>query len=113
MIRLAIGVVLGVSFFVVGLVIFGASVDVFDRKGVTDDFWAALIIGVTLILLGFFIVRISFKARRRRQAIAMGHKRATHDTGEAEGVMMGLGMAHLMNSDDTDNSGDDGGDFGD
>ncbi len=112
MFRLALGVILGAGFFLVGLVVFGASMDVLDRHGTTEDFWAALLIGGTLLLVGLFIIILSFKARKRRN-LAMQKKQAAHDRGAAEGLVIGMGMAHMMNADDYEADTDDGGDFGD
>ena len=114
MIRLAVGVILGAGFLLVGLVIFGASMDVLDRKGVTDGFWAALLIGGGLVFLGVFIISLSFKARKRRNLAVRKGQHAAPDRSEAEGVLMGLGMAHMMNADDSEAADtDSGGDFGD
>lgn len=111
--RLLLGLVLGGAIFIVGLTAVAGGADLMSRRGFSEEVGVAFGLGVLLMAVGIAIVILSFKAASRRKAARLAGRRAPPvDRGEVEGTLMGIGMAHLINSDDF-GGGDDGGDYSD
>lgn len=105
--RLFIGLLLGAAFLLVGLTAIAGGADLMGRRGFSEDVGVAFGFGAVLMGLGVAIIVLSFKSNaRRKEARRSGRPARVGDRGEIEGTMMGMGMAHLMNSDDFD-GGDD------
>ena len=85
--RTWIGLLLGTGFVLTGLVSI-AGIEAATRSSNEEDLWAALIITCLLVGIGIAIVVLALKSR---QAVRV----------DDQGVVLGVTMAHLMNTSDS------------
>ena len=105
--RLLLGLILGIAVGFFGLAALVGGIDMMVKRGFDEEAGVALGMGVILIGVAVTILVLSVKAHRRRRANARAGSQGAVDRGETEGLLMGVGMATLMNDD---SGGDDFGD---